>query len=255
MAPDTSSASGYRRELDSFDKAVLAVGEWANRHRQSPRLLGPVTADQAAGRRTRVARPERRVPVTLGRETASSGGTDMSDTNTPRSRLALPSGSDGRNWVFAYGSNMATDDLRSRILATGGREDGLARVEAATLSGYRLIWNYRSKSRDGGAANVEPYAGQDLPGVALLVDADVLRAIDRKEGHPHFYDRGQAPLRVRLGGGDEVDAWVYVARPERRSATPTLPRRAYLQLLIDGARLHGLPMSHIAELQAMPTAD
>lgn len=159
------------------------------------------------------------------------------------------------SWVFAYGSNMATDDLMRRIVGEGGSADGLVRVERAFLPGHRLVWNYRSNTRGGGAANVEKCAGRELPGVALLVDEAVLSVIDRKEGHPSFYSRGASPIRVWLSGGEEIRAWVYVAAKRRCSATPVLPLRAYLQLLIDGARKHGLPPMHIAELEATPTAD
>jgi hypothetical protein len=162
---------------------------------------------------------------------------------------------DELHWVFAYGSNMATDDLTNWLTSNGHLASGLVRIEPATLAGHRLIWNYRSRSRDGGAANIEPCVGADLPGVALMVEAVVLSAIDRKEGHPRFYSRGSSPLPVRLRQGNEVSAWVYVAVPARRSLTPVRPRRAYLQLLIAAAQQHGLPVSHIAELEATPTAD
>jgi hypothetical protein len=145
---------------------------------------------------------------------------------------------------------------QSPRLPSDSPPEAIHRAKAAILPGYRLIWNYRSIFREGGAVDVEPYAGKDLSGVALLMDADVLRAIDLKEGHPRFYSRGRTPLRVRLVGGEEVGAWVYVARPERCTAAPFLSRREYyLQLLLDGARQYGLPAGHIAELEATPTAD
>jgi hypothetical protein len=159
------------------------------------------------------------------------------------------------SWVFAYGSNMATDELARLRPFSGGQATGVARVEPAFLPGHRLVWNYRSRKRDCGVANVEPCSGRDLPGVALLVNAECLGAIDEKEGHPHAYSRGSSLVTVHLARGGEVDAWVYVVRPERRSAMPVLPNREYLQLLIDGARHHGLPAAHIRELEATPTAD
>ncbi len=158
-------------------------------------------------------------------------------------------------WVFAYGSNMDVEDLRSWLAKKACGADGLLRVEQATLTGYKLVWNYRSISRDGGAANVEPCGGRDLPGLALSVDATTLTAIDQKEGHPRYYNRGSSPLPVRLLTGEEIVAWVYVAIPDRCSASPVHPRRAYLQLLINAARQHALPAWHIADLEATPTVD
>src|SRR5262249_13817629 len=116
-------------------------------------------------------------------------------------------------------------------------------------------WNYRSVSRDGGAANVERCAGRDLPGLALSVDAATLAAIDRKEGHPRYYSRGSSRLTVRLQRGEDIAAWGYVAVPERVSAAPVPPRRAYLELLLKAAREHPLPAWYVAELEATTTVD
>ena len=158
-------------------------------------------------------------------------------------------------WVFAYGSNMDVDDLRGWLARKGVEPDGLLRVERAMLAGYRLVWNYRSISRDGGAANVEPCEGRDLPGLTLSVDAKTLKAIDQKEGHPSYYSRGSSPLTVRLQDNGEVAAWLYVAVQARCSVTPVWPRRDYLQLLVDAARKHALPAWHVAELEATSTVD
>jgi hypothetical protein len=158
-------------------------------------------------------------------------------------------------WVFAYGSNMDLGDLRSWLAAKGHRAGGIRCVQPAVLAGYRLIWNYRSISRDGGAANVGPCVGRDLPGLALSVDDATLAAIDPKEGHPRFYSRGSSPLAVRLQRGDDILAWVYVAVPERCSAVPVSPRRAYLELLRNAATEHALPAWDIAELEATAAAD
>lgn len=158
-------------------------------------------------------------------------------------------------WVFAYGSNMDTGDLRGWLAANGCRGDGILRVEPAILVGYRLVWNYRSISRNGGAANVEPCPGRELPGLALSVDASTLTAIDRKEGHPGYYSRGDLRLVVRLLRGEDISAWVYVAVPERCSAAPVPPRRAYLDLLLRAAREHALPAWYVAELEGTATVD
>ena len=52
------------------------------------------------------------------------------------------------NWVFAYGSNMATDDLTRRIVDDVGSADGLVRVESANAVGSesdREISKFRSR--------------------------------------------------------------------------------------------------------------
>lgn len=157
------------------------------------------------------------------------------------------------DWVFAYGSNMNLKDLRQWLEKKGYGSDGIKQAEAATLPGYRLVWNYYSTGRNGGAANIEPATGKELPGIVLQVDQETLDGIDRKEGHPKYYSRGDAKRMINLEGGEEIEAWVYIAVHERCCSKLTPPRREYLQLMIDAAREFNLP--HIQELEKTPTAD
>lgn len=158
-------------------------------------------------------------------------------------------------WTFAYGSNMSIDDLQAWFAQKGHTAARVERVEPATLPGYRLIWNYYSNSRKGGAANVERAAGQILPGVALLVSCETLSAIDKKEGHPKYYSRGEARVPVQLADGTSIDAWLYVAVADRCRSATVPPRRAYLDIMILAAERVGLPAEHVAILRATPTAD
>ena len=157
-------------------------------------------------------------------------------------------------WVFAFGSNMNLADLRRWLRERALPDEGLLRAEPATLAGFRLIWNYRSQLRDGGAANLEEAPGVDLPGVAIAVHEAMLGYIDTKEGHPNRYRRVR-PHPVELDGGRSVDAWVYRVTEAFLQPPPVWPRRAYLDLMLAGAREHGLPAHYIAELEKTPTCD
>lgn len=160
-----------------------------------------------------------------------------------------------QHWVFAYGSNMNLQDLRRWFARGSYSAPCIERVERATLHDHRLVWNYYSSSRKAGAANVERAPGYSLPGIALLVDEDTLKAIDSKEGHPSYYSRGMATVPVQLQDGIEVAAWLYVAVPARCTNTTQPPTSAYLDLLIHAAEEHELPNEHIALLKATPTAE
>lgn len=93
------------------------------------------------------------------------------------------------SWVFAYGSNMHREDL-SRWLEARGLSGLLPRAEeVAILRGHRLPWSYFSRSRGAGAANVAPAEGEEVWGLAQLVDEDLLFALDEKEGHPERTSR------------------------------------------------------------------
>lgn len=157
-------------------------------------------------------------------------------------------------WVFAYGSNMELDDLARWLGERGYPQLVPIAMEPGMLPGYRLCWNYRSPARKGGAANVEPCDGPPLPGLALAVDAALLEAIDHKEGHPERYKRELLP--VMLASGRRIEAWVYrVTEDWRVEGEPVWPRGAYLELLLKGARHHGLPDWHIAALEEVPRAE
>lgn len=158
-------------------------------------------------------------------------------------------------WTFAYGSNMNLDDLRSWFEGNGHTDARIERSERAVLPGYRLVWNYYSSRRGGGAANVEHFDGALLPGVALQVNREGFRAIDRKEGHPKYYSRGDAPVSVQLGDGSSIRAWLYVAVPGRCRKVTVPPTREYLDIIVGAAEHHGLPADHVEALRAIPTAE
>ncbi len=148
--------------------------------------------------------------------------------------------------VFAYGSNLDLDDL-ARWLAEKGYPVERPPVARAVLPGWRLVWNYQSPTRRGGAVNIEPAPEAELPGAVIWAGPGLLRAIDRKEGHPERYRRRR--LTVRLDGGP-LDAWTYVVTPPWRSADIRPPRRVYLETILRGARALGLPPAHIAAIAA-----
>ncbi len=156
-------------------------------------------------------------------------------------------------WVFAYGSNMDLDDLARWLRERGHPERAPLELSAAVLEGHRLVWNYRSPSRKGGAANVEVHAASSLPGVCLRVEPALLRALDEKEGHPQRYAR--ALCRARLPGDRYVDAWLYTVTDAWRLDEPCWPRRAYLDVVVRGAKAHGLPAWHLEALAQVETVD
>jgi gamma-glutamylcyclotransferase (GGCT)/AIG2-like uncharacterized protein YtfP len=157
------------------------------------------------------------------------------------------------HWVFAYGSNMELGDLEHWFTRSNEPWGRLLEVSRAQLPDFRLVWNFYSETRRGGAANVEPCQGHTLHGLALLVDDVVFAGIDKKEGYPHVYDRAQS--LVELASGTSVEAWVYRVNPERTLSEFVAPTRHYRGLLIQGARAHGLPAFYIEELERLTTRD
>jgi hypothetical protein len=155
------------------------------------------------------------------------------------------------HWVFAYGSNMYLTDLQHWMQAHGFEGAQILESAPARLTDYELVWNYFSVSRDGGAANVRPAAGATLHGVALRVDDLGLQAIDEKETHPTVYCRTLRSfvIAARAGSEAEVEGHLYVVTPDYELDDYVAPTRAYLDLLISGARQHGLPDGYVAMLE------
>lgn len=151
--------------------------------------------------------------------------------------------------VFAYGSNMDRADYDSWCVRKGRPLSSWRRVVPATLEGYRLVFDYRSRSRGGGAANVVPDPGHRVHGLALWVGESDFRSLDMKEGYPHCYDREELPLILR--NQEKVLSWVYRVVPERQEAAHVPPTEYYWGLIATAAEAYDFPESYRAELAAV----
>jgi gamma-glutamylcyclotransferase (GGCT)/AIG2-like uncharacterized protein YtfP len=137
---------------------------------------------------------------------------------------------------FAYGSNLSPERMRARV--PSARALGPAR-----LAGQRLTTD--KPGRDGsGKANLRPDAGAEVWGALYAIDPAHWPELDRCEG-----GYARVPARVVGPDGGSRSAWTY--RSELVADDP-LPFTWYKQLMLDGARAHGLPREWIAFLEALP---
>lgn len=138
---------------------------------------------------------------------------------------------------FAYGSNMLSERLCSRVLSAKA-------IGCARLEDWRLVFNKRSI--DGSAkANLIESLGDTTWGVLYEIDAQDLERLDRVEGG---YKR--ISVRARKSDGETVEAVTYV------SAELTDEQIAYdwyKDTVITGAREHNLPQEYIAYLERLPS--
>lgn len=140
---------------------------------------------------------------------------------------------------FAYGSNLCSSRLRERI--------GSAQVVcSARIDGRRL--SLAKHGRDGsGKATLVRAAGAIVWGVVYEIDAGDWPRLDA-------FERGYTRMRVRVASEREriLAATTYVA-PE--TAPDPTPFGWYKQLMVDGAREHGLPAAYVTELEQLPERD
>jgi gamma-glutamylcyclotransferase (GGCT)/AIG2-like uncharacterized protein YtfP len=113
-----------------------------------------------------------------------------------------------RVWYFAYGSNMNLQRMMDRSAYFTQRKRGI-------LHGHRLVFNKISGAYPGhGVANVVAERGYDVVGVLYEVDRPGIEALDGFEGvRGGHYIRTE--MMVQLNDGNAVNAYVYVAHPNK----------------------------------------
>lgn len=133
----------------------------------------------------------------------------------------------GLVWVFGYGSLMWRPGFP------------LDAFEAARLEGWRrrlCIWSYHwrgTPTRPGLVLGLDRGGrcwGRAL-GVAAEREAEILAYLDERELVTDVYQRRRLP--VGLAGGDTVEAWVYVARPEHPQYAGILDEETILATVRD----------------------
>ncbi len=161
----------------------------------------------------------------------------------------------GKAWVVAYGSNLSTERLASRLTKFGpGRAaQRTLTVRPGYLEGFRLTFN--KKRREGGppAANIEfTGAGARCPAVAWFLTAEEIVVLDEKEGAAvtiggsvHYHRIGM-PFHAK---GELLVAHAYVANPDWLQE-PAPPSPAYLDHLRTGYAEHGLDIDHLGNALA-----
>ncbi|SDF71465.1 Uncharacterized conserved protein YtfP, gamma-glutamylcyclotransferase (GGCT)/AIG2-like family [Onishia taeanensis] len=149
-------------------------------------------------------------------------------------------------YYFAYGSNMNVARVDARIGET-------RRALAGVLEGYRLSFDKASKVPGVAHANVHPAQGQRVEGALFeLTHPDQITLMDPFEGHPHDYTRVRESVLTDEG---PIEAWVYVAQPQR-TAESLRPAQEYLAHLLAGkpflsAQYH----AELARVEAIESLD
>jgi hypothetical protein len=157
--------------------------------------------------------------------------------------------------VFSYGLNMNRSHLRSWLEAAGHDSSLILNVCPAFLEGYDYVWNYYSTGQAGGIPNIEPVESGLVWGALIAMDDVLLGAFDRKEGHPAFFSREDAPMTVtRADDKAQTAAWVYRAAPNRRNRRDIWPTREVKNTVLNGAVELPLPSEAIEKIRDWPTS-
>jgi gamma-glutamylcyclotransferase len=113
----------------------------------------------------------------------------------------------------------------------------------AELPDHRLAFLRRSIRWGAGVVDVVPAPGRSVWGVLYELPLG-LDELDAKEGAGWAYRRSEVEVRL---DGSTLTAAAYEVMEKEPAEVP--PRPDYVELLVTGAREHGLPEHYIAELE------
>ncbi|OGI41313.1 MAG: hypothetical protein A2593_02440 [Candidatus Moranbacteria bacterium RIFOXYD1_FULL_44_9] len=138
-------------------------------------------------------------------------------------------------YYFAYGSNMLRERLEKRV-------DGVIDLGIGKLTGYKVVFN--KKSKDGsGKANIYQDDRFSVLGVIYELSQSQLETLDIRE---LGYARHQIEAESDNG---IIKAETYVAIPSEIDDN-LKPTEDYLMFLIKGAKEHNLPSEYIDSLSS-----
>ncbi|WP_315720146.1 MULTISPECIES: gamma-glutamylcyclotransferase family protein [unclassified Bradyrhizobium] len=138
---------------------------------------------------------------------------------------------------FAYGSNMLTARLRERM-------PSCKPIGVATLQGYELRFHKRSRDKSGKCNAFAVGNNKAVIGVLFSFDPAERGKLDEAEGVGGGYEHSMVTVTNDKGRRRKV--LTYIATPNYIDDT-LKPYGWYRDLVLAGAREHGLPPEYIAE--------
>ena len=122
------------------------------------------------------------------------------------------------------------------------------------LDGYQLSFNYFSKRRGSGAANIMKSAGDVVYGLLIDLDPIDLRAIRIKEGYRIAYNEIQVDVE-KFNGEIVHRVLTYQVLKSRELPIHQPPSQYYIGLILRNARRYGFPKHYIDYLGSIKTKD
>jgi gamma-glutamylcyclotransferase (GGCT)/AIG2-like uncharacterized protein YtfP len=154
-----------------------------------------------------------------------------------------PNPSDQELLSFAYGSNLSSRYMRDQCPTATA-------VMRAELPNYRIEFRRYSTGMKGGVSTIMEAPGDLVKGVLYRVRRAELAALDDLENLGEGLYRRQTFLVLGADGAWHKADLYRVTRP----AGPFAVAPAYLALMLEGAREHGLGDDYVSRLAALPVA-
>jgi gamma-glutamylcyclotransferase (GGCT)/AIG2-like uncharacterized protein YtfP len=141
---------------------------------------------------------------------------------------------------FAYGSNLSSRHMRVACPSA-------TTIMKAALPNFGIEFRHHSEKRQGGISSIIESPGKLVRGVLYEVRAEEIEALDIVESVPEgLYRRDTFLVMGEDGSWHEAELY-RVANPRG----PYRPAKGYLDLMIEGAREHGLDAGYVKELVSL----
>ena len=139
---------------------------------------------------------------------------------------------------FGYGSNLNLEFLRKYC-------PGATTVMKAYLPNYEVQFRFYSEKRQGGISTIIEKPGNLVHGVIYDVPEKELKELDILESVPQgLYKRETFLVLGEDGGWHQADLY-RVSEPKG----PFTPSKSYVELMLAGAREHGLAPEYIRKIE------
>lgn len=149
-----------------------------------------------------------------------------------------------KNLYFAYGSNLSATAWRRYCEERGVSPQGLVFSRAAWLPDWEVSFQFRSRSRRGGALTIHPRMGTAVPGALFEVDEDTWSLLDKKEGlATGVYARVE--IIVLDEQGREWACTTYEVTKASRTEAPIEPAEGYHETVRTALKELDLPTQQL----------
>ncbi len=153
---------------------------------------------------------------------------------------------------FAYGSNMDENDLKEWCKKQKRSFPGWKLLGVACLEKYKLVFNYFSSGRNGGAANIMESPDSNVYGLLYELDKEFdLETIRKKEGYPHYYNEISVP--VMFNNQKITKVLTYKVVKNREKYEHQKPTKHYMDLILNNARLNRFSEKYVRYLESVKT--
>ena len=141
---------------------------------------------------------------------------------------------------FAYGSNLSSQYMRRTCPSA-------TFIMKADLPNFGVEFRHYSEKRQGGISSIVEAPGKMVRGVLFEIRVEEIEELDIVESVPEgLYRRDTFLVMGEDGNWHEAELY-RVTNPRG----PYPPAKGYLDLMIEGAREHGLDASYVEELVSL----